>query len=97
MRSVLVIVLSILMSKIQTVIPILDSIAFFQWIQALLVCCLVLSNILMLRSFNKALQDSETTLQASVVNTASNFIFTVIAFLLLSQAFCLVAKLPNFK
>jgi len=45
-------------------------------LQSFLVCGLVLSNILMLRSFSKALQDSETTLQASVVNTASNFIFT---------------------
>ena len=50
---------------------------FFQLLQSFLVCGLVLSNVLMLRSFNKALQDSETTLQASVVNTASNFIFTV--------------------
>jgi len=49
---------------------------FFQLLQSFLVCGLVLSNILMLRSFSKALQDSETTLQASVVNTASNFIFT---------------------
>jgi len=47
-----------------------------RFLQSLLVCGLVLSNILMLRSFSKALQDSETTLQASVVNTASNFIFT---------------------
>jgi len=39
---------------------------------------LVLSNILMLQSFNRALQASKTTLEASIVNTASNFIFTAI-------------------
>ena len=56
-------------------------------------CGLVLSNILMLRSFSKALQDSETTLQASVVNTASNFIFTVMTvFATYNQAFNLVTK-----
>ena len=56
-------------------------------------CGLVLSNILMLRSFSKALQDSETTLQASVVNTASNFIFTVMTvFATYNQAFTLVPK-----
>ena len=56
-------------------------------------CGLVLSNILMLRSFSKALQDSETTLQASVVNTASNFIFTVMTvFATYNQAFALVPK-----
>ena len=56
-------------------------------------CGLVLSNILMLRSFSKALQDSETTLQASVVNTASNFIFTVMTvFATYNQAFILVPQ-----
>jgi hypothetical protein len=33
----------------------------------------------MLQTFNKALQASGTTIQASVINTASNFIFTVIS------------------
>ena len=47
----------------------------------------------MLRSFSKALQDSETTLQASVVNTASNFIFTVMTvFATYNQASLLVPK-----
>ena len=69
------------------------SFCFFQFLQSLLVCGLVLSNILMLRSFSKALQDSETTLQASVVNTASNFIFTVMTvFATYNQAFILVPK-----
>ena len=52
----------------------------------------------MLRSFSKALQDSETTLQASVVNTASNFIFTVMTvFATYNQAFILVPKKKNKK
>ena len=45
--------------------------------QVLFGLALVLSNILMLQNFNKALQASRTTLEASIINTASNFVFTV--------------------
>ena len=45
--------------------------------QGLFGLALVLSNILMLQNFNKALQASRTTLEASIINTASNFVFTV--------------------
>ena len=45
--------------------------------QVLFGLALVLSNILMLQNFNKALQASKTTLEASIINTASNFVFTV--------------------
>ena len=45
--------------------------------QSLFGLALVLSNILMLQNFNKALQASRTTLEASIINTASNFVFTV--------------------
>ena len=51
---------------------------FTFFIQGVLGCFLILSNILMLQTFNKALQTSSTTIQASIVNTASNFIFTAI-------------------
>merc|ERR550532_2965848 len=47
-------------------------------IQVGLGCLMVISNILMLQTFNKALQISSTTIQVSIINTASNFIFTVI-------------------
>jgi len=46
--------------------------------QILFGLALVLSNILMLQNFNRALQASKTTLEASIVNTASNFIFTAL-------------------
>jgi len=46
--------------------------------QLLFGLALVLSNILMLQNFNRALQASKTTLEASIVNTASNFIFTAL-------------------
>ena len=54
-------------------------ISFFQPFvcQVLFGLALVLSNILMLQNFNKALQASRTTLEASIINTASNFVFTV--------------------
>jgi len=32
----------------------------------------------MLQNFNKALQASRTTLEASIINTASNFVFTAL-------------------
>jgi len=38
----------------------------------------ILSNLLMLQTFNKALQNSSTTIQVSIVNTASNFIVTAV-------------------
>jgi len=46
--------------------------------QVLFGLALVLSNILMLQNFNKALQASKTTLEASIINTASNFVFTAL-------------------
>ena len=51
---------------------------FTYFIQGSLGCFLILSNILMLQTFNKALQTASTTIQVSIVNTASNFIFTAI-------------------
>ena len=38
---------------------------------------LVAFNVLMFRSFNKALQKCRTTVEASIINTASNFVATV--------------------
>lgn len=44
--------------------------------QGLVIVLMVLANLLMFRSFNRALQACQTTLEASIVNTASNFLFT---------------------
>lgn len=47
-------------------------------LQAILGLCLVGCNICMLQNFNKALQQSRNTIQASIINTAANFIFTAL-------------------
>lgn len=75
--------LSGLFGKITFDQEILNSISsFFQlkplFVQIGLGSALILSNLLMLQSFNLALKNSETTLQASLVNTAFNFVFTAL-------------------
>merc|ERR1719510_56942 len=60
-------------------------------IQVGLGCLMVISNILMLQTFNKALQISSTTIQVSIINTASNFIFTaLIGFLAFGERLSLI-------
>jgi len=64
---------------------------FMQIIQVGLGCLMVISNILMLQTFNKALQISSTTIQVSIINTASNFIFTaLIGFLAFGERLSLI-------
>ncbi len=47
---------------------------------------MILFNVLMFRTFNKALQSSQTTVEASIVNTAANFVTTVNLFQILSSS-----------
>jgi len=64
---------------------------FMHIIQVGLGCLMVISNILMLQTFNKALQISSTTIQVSILNTASNFIFTaLIGFLAFGERLSLI-------
>ena len=46
-------------------------------LQATGIALIVLLNLLMLRSFNAALQSSPTSLQASLLTTAANLVITV--------------------
>jgi hypothetical protein len=55
--------------------------SFFQfeviW-RAVFLLLMVLCNVFMFRSFNKALQSCQTTIEASIINTAANFVATVL-------------------